>query len=156
MTNLVSPSLIQSVVVELMGILGAKECARITGKSESVIYKSRDPHSGYCIPHDDLLMLDAAVARMRGDDSDLPYLSWAKRRVRRLAALDTTSRQSVDVAGAALEIGAAAGGVLERVRRVSSSGVMSANARIELQQSIAALSGAVARLDGTVSEGGVG
>lgn len=148
---------LQSVIVEFIDALGAKECARLIGKAEYTIYKARNLLGGYMIPHEDFLRLDAAVAAVRGEASATPYQLFVARRVRAMSGIDGGSATQ-NLIRSALDVGAAVGALQTLVGEVTdASGPagdhLSPNEREVVRAAIVRVQPLLVRLEHAVARG---
>ena len=101
----------ESVVSEIIKLLGAGPAAHAIGKSESTLYAAGDERQTYMLADDDFLTLDAACMERRGV---APYHRWWGRQIAKRTGAAT--REAQELEGATLDVSAALGRLSECVQ----------------------------------------
>jgi hypothetical protein len=105
------PDSLKDVVAVQRGLLGARRCAEIIGKSESLINKAADIDDDMMLKAEDLIRLDVACGQDAAGHG-FPFQSYVARQISKLVG---GPLPQLDVASAVMRVGAVVGDLNDQV-----------------------------------------
>lgn len=116
MTTVRDPNSLKYVARRFIDVLGAGDCATLLGVTEATIYALSNPDkANHQLNVRQALVLDGAVARLRGDSSETPFLEWARAQVDLIAASPAIMPAS-SITSEMLDVVAAGGELAQKIR----------------------------------------